>query len=170
MTLEQYAYLAEIVGTFLIIASLVYVGRQLHQNTEMMKADSRNSIQQNHQQEILMNAHYPEIWRGFTLEEMPDQEIRVSMWLTASIRSREYEWIQYQNGALDGKSWEAFSKAIPLVLSSTKAQSWWNASRPIFDPEFANVVDELLTEHDFHSVHINQVNALASKDSINLNG
>jgi uncharacterized protein YceK len=164
MTLQQYAYLAEIVGLFLIIASLVYVGRQLHQNTEMVRAESRNSIQQNHQQEILTLATFPEIWRGFTLEEMPDQEIRVNMWLTSSIRSREYEWIQYQNGALDRKSWEAFSKAIPLVLSSAKAKSWWNATKPIYDLEFSKVVDELLSNYDFHHVHRDQVNALTIQD------
>jgi len=44
MTLEQWAYLAEIVAVLLVIASLVYVARQLHQNTEMMRAESRNEI------------------------------------------------------------------------------------------------------------------------------
>jgi hypothetical protein len=44
MTLEQFAYIAEIIGVIFLIASLLYVGRQLHQNTEMMRAESRNSI------------------------------------------------------------------------------------------------------------------------------
>ena len=47
MTLEELAYLAEIIGLILVVASLIYVGKQLKQNTEMMKADSRNAIQQN---------------------------------------------------------------------------------------------------------------------------
>ena len=33
MTLEQSAYLAEIVGVFAIVASLVYLGFQVRQNT-----------------------------------------------------------------------------------------------------------------------------------------
>ena len=115
MTLEQYAYIAQIVGLFFIIPSLIYVGRQLKQNTEMMRADSRNSIQQNHQQEILTPAHYPEIWRGFTGEELSDEGVRVNLWLTSSLRSREYEWIQFQNGALDEISWTAFSKSFLCV-------------------------------------------------------
>ena len=169
MILEQYANVAEIVGLFLVVASLIYVGRQLHQNTEMMRAESRNSIQSNHQQEILIQAHLPDIWRGFTLEDMPDQEIRVNMWLTSSLRSREYEWIQYQNGALDEKSWDAFSKAIPLVLSSIKAKSWWNATKSIYDLEFAKVVDELLASYDFHQVHRDQVNALTNQYQTEMN-
>ena len=160
MTLEQYAYIAEIIGVIFLIASLIYVGRQLHQNTETMRAESRNSIQHNHQQEILTPAHYPEIWRGFTGEELSDEKVRVNMWLTSSLRSREHEWIQYKNGALDKVAWEAFSKAIPLVLSSQPARLWWEASRVIYDPQFASGVDKLLEKENFQSVHVNQAAAL----------
>ena len=160
MTLEQFAYLAEIIGVVFLIASLIYVGRQLHQNTEMMRAESRNSIQHNHQQEILTPVHYPEIWRGFTGEKLSDEKVRVNLWLTSSLRSREHEWIQYQNGALDKVAWEAFSKAIPLVLSSPQAHLWWEASKLIYDVKFASMVDGLLEKESFHSVHLNQVAAM----------
>ncbi len=40
MTLEQYAAIAEIIGAVLVIASLIYVARQLGQNTEMMRANA----------------------------------------------------------------------------------------------------------------------------------
>ena len=160
MVIEQIANFAEIVGVVLVVASLIYVGRQLHQNTEMMRAESRNSIQQNHQQEILIQASLPAIWRGFTGEELSDEDVQVNMWLTYSLRSREYEWIQFENGALDKASWTAFSKAIPLVLSSKRARSWWEASKIIYDTQFAKVVDDLLAQEDFHSVHQAQVAAL----------
>ena len=40
MTLDQYASLAQIVAAIALIASLVYVARQLRQNTAMMRADA----------------------------------------------------------------------------------------------------------------------------------
>jgi len=40
MTLEQYAAVAEIAGVILVIASLVYVAKQLGQNNEMMRANA----------------------------------------------------------------------------------------------------------------------------------
>jgi hypothetical protein len=40
MTLEQYAYLAEIIGVVLVIASLAYVALQLRQNTAAMRASN----------------------------------------------------------------------------------------------------------------------------------
>jgi len=162
--LEQFANFAEIIGVILVIGSLIYVGRQLRQNTEMMRAESRNMIQHNHQQEILTSAHYPEIWRGFTGEDLSDEAVRVNMYLTSSLRSREHEFLQYRSGALDKIAWEAFSKAIPLVLSSKRAQSWWKATRLIYDDEFATLVDEILAKENFHSVHLKQVSALTGSD------
>lgn len=165
MTLEELAYLAEIVGLFLFVASLIYVGRQLKQNTDMMKAESRNSIQQNHQQEILALVQHPEIWKGFTGRELEDHEIKLNNWLTASLRSREYEWVQFNNGALDAISWEAFSKAIPLVLSGERAKLWWEASKPIYNTEFVALVDELLSKHNLDSVHTEQTDAASTSGS-----
>ena len=44
MTLEQYAYLAEIIGVILVIASLIYVAQQLRHNTEVTLTESANSL------------------------------------------------------------------------------------------------------------------------------
>jgi hypothetical protein len=68
--------------------------------------------------------------------------------------------IQLQNGALDKVAWEAFSKAIPLVLSSPQARSWWEASKLIYDVKFAMMVDEMLAKENFQFVHVNQAAAM----------
>ena len=78
MSLEELAYLADIIGVIFVIASLIYVAQQLHQNTHMMRAESRNEIQHGHQQEILMIVQYPDIWRRFTGETLDDDSIRVN--------------------------------------------------------------------------------------------
>lgn len=44
MTLEQFAYLAEILGVILIVGSLIYVAQQLRQNTDMMRANHANDF------------------------------------------------------------------------------------------------------------------------------
>jgi hypothetical protein len=63
MTLGLLASIAEIIGVTLVIASLIYVARQLRQNTEMMRAESRNAIQHSKQQELFLVAQNPDIWR-----------------------------------------------------------------------------------------------------------
>ena len=40
MTLEQYAYFGEIIAAVAVVASLIYVARQLGQNTAMMRVNA----------------------------------------------------------------------------------------------------------------------------------
>lgn len=44
MSLEQFAYLGEIVAALAVIASLVYIGNELRQNTEALQAQSRYNL------------------------------------------------------------------------------------------------------------------------------
>jgi hypothetical protein len=56
MTLEELAYLAQIVGVILVIASLMYVARQLRQNTAAILAQSRQSVLAAAQAELFFKA------------------------------------------------------------------------------------------------------------------
>ena len=40
MTLQQFAYLGEIIAAIAVVASLIYVARQLGQNTAMMQVNA----------------------------------------------------------------------------------------------------------------------------------
>ena len=160
MTLDQYAAIAEIVGVILVIASLIYVARQLQQNTEMIRAESRNSIVQLHMQELSSLVEYPDIWRGFSGQELDDESIRLNNWLIAFARAREHEWFQFKHGALDQASWESYSFAIPIVLSSNRARDWWDSMKPGFDKEFVQRVDQLLQNEALNALPATTANAV----------
>ena len=160
MTLEQLAYLAEIIGVILVIASLIYVAQQLRQNTEMMRAESRNQIVQQHVQELLSLIQYPDIWKGFSGQEFDDGGIRLHNWLIAFSRAREHEWLQFKHGALDKSSLESYSLAIPIVFSSDRSRAWWKAMRPGFDEGFVERVDQLLQDQTLSALPAEAANAL----------
>ena len=40
MTLEQFAYLAEIIGVIVVIASLIYLAKQVRQNSKQLESQS----------------------------------------------------------------------------------------------------------------------------------
>ena len=44
MTLEQYAYLGEIIAAIAVIASLIYVAGELRQNTNMMRVNNADNF------------------------------------------------------------------------------------------------------------------------------
>ena len=63
--LEQLAYLADVVGVLLIVASLVYVARQLRQSAEMMRAAaSSGRVERDYQivSPIIENRAVAEMW------------------------------------------------------------------------------------------------------------
>jgi len=65
MTLDQYAYLAEIVGVVLVIASLVYVAQQVRQNTNMMRVNAASEwLQRDYDiaASIIDSREFAEIW------------------------------------------------------------------------------------------------------------
>lgn len=153
MTFENLADLADIVGVIVVIGSLIYVARELRQNTDMMRAESRNEIVHGHVQEILALLDHPDVMRALFEIEMEDSAVRVHAWLTAHCRSREHEWFQFCNGALDQPAWESYSSSIPIVLSGTKARAWWAGMKSAFDEGFVVHVDELLEKSPLSKEH-----------------
>lgn len=129
MALEQYAAVAEIAGVILVIASLIYVAKELRQKTAMMRAESRNAVHHSKQQELFTLIQYPDVWRAMTGRELDDDGIRLSAWLTASMRAREHEWVQLCDGALDKKAWETCASAMKVILAGERPRAWWN--RPV---------------------------------------
>ncbi len=162
MNWDAIGAVAEIVGLVVVIASLIYVGKQIGQNNEMMRAESRNAIHEGHRQELFAVVQNPNLWRGFTNEDLDDDSIRLNMWLTACLRSREHEWFQLQSGALDQTAWDSYSGVIPIVLASDRARAWWDATKPAFDDEFVKSVDETLDDEVLNATHQRQQSALES--------
>jgi len=65
MELEQLAYIARIVGVILLIGSLVYVGQQLRQNAEMMRANHANDFVHHTDglvSPVITNREFAEFW------------------------------------------------------------------------------------------------------------
>jgi len=162
MNWDAIGAIAEIIGVLAVVASLVYVAKQLGQNTDMMRAESRNAIHHGHQQELFTVVQHPDVWRGFSNEELDDDGVRLNMWLTACLRSREHEWFQLQHGALDQTAWDSYSGAVPIVLASERARAWWEASMSAFDREFVRAVNDLLDDESLNATHRRQLDAIST--------
>lgn len=160
MNWDAISAVAETIVVIAVVASLAYVARQIGQNTAMMRAESRNVMLHGAQQELFTIVENPAIWREFSDEELDDDNVRLLMWLIASLRAREHEWFQYQHGALDEASWRSYALAIPIVLATERMRGCWDAVKSQFDPDFARVVDELLDNEELNKTHKKQATAL----------
>jgi hypothetical protein len=149
MTLEQYAYLAEIVGVILVVASLVYLARQVNQNSELLKSGSRQALIANDHSTANVAIENSDL---FELATKPEKlsfrdQWRFSMFLIMDMRNREHEYFQYRAGVLDENAWKSYRQAIRFSGSNARVQRWWKTiGRNAFDPDFVRMVDELHAE------------------------
>ena len=145
MTLEEYAYLAEIIGVVLIIASLIYVARQLHQNTDAQLATSRQSLLEADLDLFSKSMDYPGASRG--LGNTAD-EVRLASWLIAYLRIREFAWFQYKSGIMDEDAWISSLSPLSRILRQEQAKLMWENASLEIDPEFVAYLNQILSNEE----------------------
>ncbi len=148
MALEQWAYLGQIAAAVAVIASLIYLGVQVRQSNVLSRAQTRQSMMELAQAQILIYVNDPELWSCvFATDQLTDeQNVKANMWLTASMRQREYEWLAHRDGVMDAEMFAAYTGVIAFILGTERNRRWWDIRREVkeFDPAFMDYVDELL--------------------------
>ncbi len=141
MTLEQWAYVADIVGAVVIVASLVYVAMQVRQNTKAQFAASRQATLASDLELLSMMVDYPEDALG--LGATPD-DVRSTAFLVAYLRIREFAWYQYQSGILDQTTWESYLAPTAVFFDSELARRIWASNVIRLDAGFRAQIDNLI--------------------------
>jgi len=111
MTLEQYAYLGEIIAAIAVIASLIYIAQQLRQNTDMMRvSNSHNFVDSNMRlcTAVVTDYNLAELWvkagSDFNLRQqnlVSDSQWHELTWIVANLGRRQSvqeAWRTYKGG------------------------------------------------------------------------
>jgi len=143
MTLEQWAYLAQIIGVIVVIASLAYVAVQVRQNTVTQIAASRQATLAADMELLSWCMEHPEdaLGLGNAVED-----VRSTAFLVAYVRIREFMWYQYQNGILDQTTWESYMAPTAAVFDSDLARRIWAAGVIKLDARFREQIDKLIAD------------------------
>ncbi|MEQ8313002.1 MAG: hypothetical protein RL839_14420 [Gammaproteobacteria bacterium] len=148
MKLEELNHWLVLVANFGVIIGIVFLAFEIRQNTEAMYSQTRATVFAGAQEELWKNMEYPDVTLNFTTTDKqltPEEKIRLDAWLTASMRAREYAWLEYQSGNLSEAQWLGELEVISLVLGTPRNRSWWrDIASPAFPVDFVSVVDELI--------------------------
>ena len=74
MTLEQYAYLARILGVIVVVATLIYLSIQVRQGAALLRSEARQAQVTNDQANVYKFIDYPALGRSFSDDETPTFE------------------------------------------------------------------------------------------------
>ena len=131
MSLEQAAFLAQIVSALTIIASLIFVGVQVRQATSAL----RNSSSQAHSalytqiiSAVIENPGYASIWRRglidpATLDE--DEWVRFVAYTSGMFRFYEASRVQWLRGNLDDEHWQNIEQQVMTLGTQPGVKAWW---------------------------------------------
>ena len=147
MSLDQIANLAEIIGVTLVIASLIYVAKQLRQNTDAINAQTRQAVLVAAQAELFAVMENPDLVISIIRTELltPEEHIRLNSWLFAAFRAREFAWLQYKNGVIDETQWKTEIGVIQFIFDSQRLRDWWTTiGRVPYGTDFVDFVDSVI--------------------------
>ena len=152
MSLEQAAFVAQIISALAIIASLIFVGFQLKKATSAIRATSsqaHSALYTDLVRSIIDNTEFARAWSiGMSDPKALKEEEWVQFVAYASALFRLYESsrVQWLNGRLDDEHWNTVERQatdfghLPGLRLAWKLRGHW------FSPEFRAWFDGLAGE------------------------
>ena len=147
MTLEQLANLSDVIGVLLIVASLVYVARQLRQNTEMMRAAaSSGRVERDYQivSPIIDNREIAEMWekgeKDFDSLDKVDQA-RMLFFERRAIGLWHHDFQLRKRNLLRDADWHEHTWIIQNIGRRQTVRAAWQAFRGAYEPAFQEFMD-----------------------------
>lgn len=143
MSLEQAAYLSQVVAGLAVLASLLFVGVQIRQNTRSQKVVAVNSLTAAIAAINVPAMESPELgealatvfqnWDSATRK----QRIVAHFFLFSFFKLSESAWYQRKNEVLDEEQWIGWETLLRAMYHSEGVKNgWWQYRKNGYSPEF----------------------------------
>lgn len=139
--------MGEFVGAAGVVISLVYLAKQMQQNTRSVRAASFNSMVQN-SINLLEHAFRDSEFADFlhraendpsTLS--PGEAVRWDAYMTAVYRHFGNLVYQYRVGALDQEMWESYERTLKDHLRVSSWSTWFEQNQELFSTSLIEQVE-----------------------------
>jgi len=159
MSLSDLAAVGSFINGVAVLASLIFVGFQLRQNTRAVRAGASQAHSQNWQQitmPVIESGDFVRIWRR-GLDDIEcltdDERIRFYAFAGATLRFFEGARLQWRHGQLDSEHWHNVEKTAIDFASTSGFRAYWTARHHWLSPEFQIWYESLAREraHDLYA-------------------
>lgn len=162
MSLVEWASIGQIAGSLAVIASLIFVGLQLHQNT---KATRATALQMNADYwlnyfALLADKQFSDVYSKGALGRVELEAGQFSQFFflcRATFMGCENQHHQYLSGLLDEKAYRGYEATIrEQIASFPGVRAMWQLVRHTYGAEFVKFLDKQIESADQHgkgSVH-----------------
>ena len=163
MSIEQLSYLAQIVSSVAVVASLIFVGLQVRQNTGALQRNEHNSTMTQWtviRMAIAKNRDVAELMTAGLRGERPldaADQLRLEQMLQENLWASFHIWERTQRGIFPKGTFElAVGPHLSGLLRTDRGGAWWQSAKHAgFIPEFVLDVDSVLAKNSGASVVVN---------------
>jgi hypothetical protein len=152
MSLSDLAAVGSFIGGLAVLGSLIFVGFQLRQNTQAVRAGASQAHSHNWLQitmQVVESGDFARVWRlGVEdIESLTDDErVRFYAYAGAALRFFEGARLQWRHGQLDKEHWHNVEKTATDFAATSGFKSYWAARHHWLSPEFQNWYESLSKE------------------------
>ncbi len=147
MNWEAVGAFAQILGDVVVAVTLIYLAAQVRQGNRVAQSQARQRMIEQAERELYAQMTDPSISYA-SVKDGPlseDEQAKLSLFLVAFMRQREWEWFQRHDGVIGEEVYKAYHQVIAIHLGTPRGRKWWKAlGRFAFNAEFVAAVDELL--------------------------
>jgi hypothetical protein len=157
MTLSDISQISQTLGSAAVVASLIFVGIQIRQNTKATRAESHRAVSEALNKVNLLwarNSEAARIWLSGMSDRpalTPEDRWRFDSMLRAYLHVCETMHTQAGLGAGDFGIVVAEEDGIRTVFSSSSVREWWGENPFGFSPEFRKYVETLTNPRSLES-------------------
>ena len=148
MTLDALGNIGEFLGAIGVVVSLAYLGLQIRQNTNAIKASSHHSLNDSFSNflELLINNQRAAriLESGIMGLEGLNHEDRDTFYAVVSLLFNHFEntFFHYQRGLLEETQWVRWRTAIGWYAGFPGIAVWWANRAQVFSADFRAFVFE----------------------------
>lgn len=152
MTWPELSVVADLLGGFGVVVSLIYVSRQIKQNTRAVRMANASAVQNNFQETARFLYEDREgcaiILRGMSnpSELSPGERLSSYAWFFNLLKTAEIAYYHFLNGDLESSLWEASLTFYKAYFITPGFREYWARRRSAFIPEFQRAMDGWLQE------------------------
>ena len=147
--LSEIASIAEIIGAFAVVISLIYVGVQVNDSTGAVRSASANDANvamQSWYQEIGSDQQTSELFYNALTSEEPlsnQEEFQFLMMYHGAFLALQTSFLLAEEGTIDVELREGLTSVILGVKDLPGTQRYWRQRRSYLHPRYAEYVDDI---------------------------
>jgi len=161
--LSEFASIAEIIGAFAVVISLIYVGVQVNDSAGAVRsaaANDANVALQNWYLQIGSDRQTSELfYKALKSEEAlsNQEEFQFLMMMHGAFLAFQNSYLLAEEGTIDAELREAITAAVLGVKDTPGMRRYWRQRKSYLHSAFANYVDQLLEQETNPSMDIYRI-------------